>query len=206
MAAVLTRVVRILVVDDHPVVRDGVEMLTRKCTNLRIAGYAASGAEALAVAESTAPDVILLDVRLPDILAPDVVRELKARLPEARIVLFTAYPDHPAVGAALEAGAYGVWPKDTMQMDLASAIARAVEDDSADSPKDAPVRQRDSLLARREYDLLRRVARGETNSEIAEAMSLSLNTVKTYMRNVMHKLGARNRVEAISRARDMGFL
>jgi two-component system nitrate/nitrite response regulator NarL len=205
VAAVPNRNVRILVVDDLPVVRDGVEMLTQSCSFLRVVGYAATGAQALEVASGAAPDIILLDVRLPDMLAPDLVRGLQLRAPAAKIVLFTAYPDHPAVAAALEAGAYGVWPKDTARMDLAAAIARTMHRDSPEHPKDS-MRQRDSLIARREYDVLRRVARGETNYEIAEAMSLSPNTVKTYLRNVMHKLGARNRVEAISRARERGLL
>ncbi|HEV3154307.1 MAG TPA: response regulator transcription factor [Candidatus Baltobacteraceae bacterium] len=206
MAAVLTRDVGILVVDDHPVVRDGVEMLAQSSRHLRVVGYAATGAAALEIAQGCKPDIILLDVRLPDMLAPDLVRALQLRAPASKIILFTAYPDHPAVTAALEAGAYGVWPKDTARMDLAAAIARTMQQDSPESARDDSPRQRDTLIARREYDVLRRVARGETNGEIAEAMALSLNTVKTYLRNVMHKLGARNRVEAISKARERGLL
>lgn len=208
MGTVLKSIVRVLVIDDHPVVRDGVEILAQTCQFIRIAGYAPTGHEALVVAASCMPHVILCDLRLPDMLAPELIRELQRCAPEAKIIIFTAYPDHPAVEAALEAGAYGVLPKDAVRMDLVAAITRAMAPESADTKRIGSVQRRDtqSPIARREYDVLRRVARGETNQEIAESMTLSRNTVKTYMRNLMQKLGARNRVEAISRAREMGLL
>ena len=83
--------------------------------------HAASGHDALRIAPEVRPDVILLDLRLPDMLAPELIRELRVSVPGAKVVLFTAYPDHPAVGAALEAGAYGVFPKDASRMDLVAA-------------------------------------------------------------------------------------
>jgi DNA-binding NarL/FixJ family response regulator len=200
--------VRVLVVDDHPVVRDGVEMLARTNPNIQIAGYAASGHDALRIAPEVRPDVILLDLRLPDMLAPELIRELRVSVPAAKVVLFTAYPDHPAVGAALEAGAYGVFPKDASRMDLVAGIMRAMRPEGAEPAPNGSSLRRDthSPIARREYDVLRRLATGETNSEIATAMQLSPNTVKAYLRNLMQKLRARNRVEAISRAREMGLL
>jgi two-component system, NarL family, nitrate/nitrite response regulator NarL len=200
--------VRVLVVDDHPVVRDGVEMLARTNPNIQIAGYAASGHDALRIAPEVRPDVILLDLRLPDMLAPELIRELRVSVPGAKVVLFTAYPDHPAVGAALEAGAYGVFPKDASRMDLVAGIMRAMRPEGAEPAPNGSSLRRDthSPIARREYDVLRRLATGETNAEIATAMQLSPNTVKAYLRNLMQKLRARNRVEAISRAREMGLL
>ena len=201
-------IVRVLVVDDHPVVRDGVEMLARTNPNIQIVGYAATGGDALRIAPELRPDVILLDLRLPDILAPELIRELRASVPFAKVVLFTAYPDHPAVGAALEAGAYGVFPKDATRMDLVAGIMRAMRPDAAIPAREGHSVRRDTHapIARREYDVLRRLATGETNAEIATAMQLSPNTVKAYLRNLMQKLRARNRVEAISRAREMGLL
>ncbi len=199
--------VRVLVVDDHPVVRDGVEMLARTHPAIQIAGYAPSGHEGLRLAAALHPDVILLDLRLPDMLAPEIIGALRGCAPRAKVVLFTAYPDHPAVGAALDAGAYGVLPKDATRMDLVAGITRAMQPDGAE-PLREPGSRRDahSLIARREYDVLRRLATGETNSEIADALQLSLNTVKAYLRTLMQKLHARNRVEAISRARELGLL
>jgi two-component system, NarL family, nitrate/nitrite response regulator NarL len=199
--------VRVLVVDDHPVVRDGMELLAHTCSTVRIAGYAATGKEALRIAPAVDPNVILLDLRLPDMLAPELIRELRALVPGARIVIFTAYPDHPALDAALEAGAYGFLPKDASRTDLVAAIARTMQPGAAASPDERHQRRGGpSPIARREYDVLRRVATGETNHEIASAMNLSPNTVKAYLRNAMQKLDARNRVEAISRAREAGLL
>jgi len=203
----VTTAVRVLVVDDHPVVRDGVEMLARTHASIQIAGYAPSGRAGLEMAAALQPDVILLDLRLPDMLAPEIIDALRDCAPRAKVVLFTAYPDHPAVGAALEAGAYGVLPKDASSMDLVAAILRAMQPEGSEPARSSSSRRdTHALIARREYDVLRRVATGETNSEIADAMHLSLNTVKAYLRNLMQKLHARNRVEAISRAREMGLL
>jgi two-component system, NarL family, nitrate/nitrite response regulator NarL len=198
-----------MVVDDHPVVRDGLSSLADGSPSIRIVGYAATGAEAVASVKSLAPDVILLDLRLPDQLAPELTSILRAMVPTARIVLFTAFPDHPAVEAALAAGAHGLLPKDASRTDLITAITRAARGESVDAftPLHGELRHaNNSVIARREYDVLRRVATGETNIEIAEAMGLTRNTVKAYLQSAMHKLGARNRVEAISRARERGLL
>jgi DNA-binding NarL/FixJ family response regulator len=101
-----------------------------------------------------------------------------------------------------------MFPKDASRMDLVAGIMRAMRPQSAEPARDvtSPRRDAHSPIARREYDVLRRLATGETNSEIATAMQLSPNTVKAYLRNLMQKLRARNRVEAISRAREMGLL
>lgn len=207
MGAGMSAAVRVLVVDDHPVVRDGVEMLAHTHPSIQIAGYAPSGREGLRMAAALHPDVVLLDLRLPDMLAPEIIGALRDCAPRAKVVLFTAYPDHPAVGAALEAGAYGVLPKDATRTDLIAGITRAMHPDGAEPPRETSSRRDShSLIARREYDVLRRLATGETNSEIAGAMQLSPNTVKAYLRNLMQKLHARNRVETISRAREMGLL
>lgn len=199
--------VRLLVVDDHPVVRAGIELLAHTHPAIAIAGYAPTGREGLRLAAEVAPDVILLDLRLPDMLAPEIVSALAVCAPRAKIVVFTAYPDHPAVRAALEAGAYGVLPKDASRTDLVAAIVRAMRPGGHEPPREPGDRRNaHALIARREYDVLRRLTTGETNSEIASAMQISPNTVKAYLRNLMQKLDARNRVETISRAREMGLL
>ncbi|HTX57479.1 MAG TPA: response regulator transcription factor [Candidatus Acidoferrales bacterium] len=197
-------VVRLFVVDDHPVVRDGVALLATSTRRIELVGYAPNGKAALEMAPLAAPDVILLDLRLPDILAPELIGMLRRAVPDARIIIFTAYPDHPAVCAALDAGACGIVTKDAARTDLASVIVGAMQNEDA-APQAVPNRSQ-TMVGRREYDVLRRVAIGETNHEIAEAMNLSPNTVKAYLRNLMQKLDARNRVEAISRAREAGLL
>lgn len=198
--------IRLLVIDDHPVVRDGVALLASSNRRIELIGYASSGKAALELVESAAPDVILCDLRLPDMLAPELIGMLRHAVPDARIVIFTAYPDHPAVCAALEAGACGIVAKDAARTDLAAVIVGVMRgEEIAGVQYSLPNRAR-TMVGRREYDVLRRVAIGETNHEIAEAMNLSPNTVKAYLRNLMQKLDARNRVEAISRAREAGLL
>jgi DNA-binding NarL/FixJ family response regulator len=198
--------IRLLVIDDHPVVRDGVALLAASTRRIELVGYAPSGKAALELAESVAPHVILCDLRLPDMLAPELIGMLRRAVPEARIVIFTAYPDHPAVCAALEAGACGIVAKDAARTDLAAIIVGVMHGEEVAGVQNSVPNRARTMVGRREYDVLRRVAIGETNHEIAEAMNLSPNTVKAYLRNLMQKLDARNRVEAISRAREAGLL
>jgi two-component system nitrate/nitrite response regulator NarL len=206
------RPVRVLVVDDHPVVHDGVAMLVERTRSVTVAGSARSGREAIELAERLAPDVVLLDLRLPDMLGSEAVRAIRKRAPGAVVLIFTAHPDHAAVDAAREAGAAGLVVKDVTRADLAEVIARAARKEplswgSGTDATDATAARLAQLgLTRREYDVLRRVALGETNAEIAEAIYLSRNTVKTYLQSALQKLGARNRVEAIARASEAGLL
>ncbi len=207
------RVVRVLVVDDHPIVLDGVTLALQRTSWLRVAGYARDGREAIAAVHALRPDVVLLDLRLPDMLAPEVTAALRAQDPAAKIVLFTAYPDHAALDAAMAAGAHAVVVKDTECGDLVDVIRRVVagervvrDDVGGSSGAMLSRKLREHGLTRREYDILRRVAMGETNPEIAAALGLTRNTVKTYLQRALEKLGARNRVEALSRANQLGIM
>jgi two-component system, NarL family, nitrate/nitrite response regulator NarL len=206
-------VVRVLVVDDHPIVLDGVTLALQATSWLQVSGYARTGAEAVAAVRGLRPDVVLLDLRLPDMLGPEVIQALLAEHPAVRVILFTAYPDHAALGAALAAGAHGVIVKDTERADLVDVIRRVVDGErvvctavGADSQVLLNRKLRDHGLTRREYEILRHVAMGETNPEIAAALGLTRNTVKTYLQRTLEKLGARNRVEALTRANQLGIL
>jgi two-component system, NarL family, nitrate/nitrite response regulator NarL len=206
-------IVRVLVADDHPIVLDGVTLALQNTSWLMVVGYARSGREAVAAAETLRPDVLLLDLRLPDMLGPEAVQALRVRAPDVKIILFTAYPDHAALDASLAAGAHGVVVKDTEREDLVDAIRRVIAgervtyaDPGGSGGAMLSRKLRDHGLTRREYDILRRVAMGETNPEIAAALGLTRNTVKTYLQRALEKLGARNRVEALSRASEIGIL
>jgi two-component system, NarL family, nitrate/nitrite response regulator NarL len=206
-------VVRVLVADDHPVVLDGVTLALQSTSWLQVAGYARNGREAITAVDRFRPDVVLLDLRLPDMLGPEAIRQLLAHDPAVKIILFTAYPDHAAVDAARAAGAHGVVVKDTERADLVDVIRRVVAGErvvSADIGGDRGVllsrKLREHGLTRREYEILRHVAMGETNPEIARALGLTRNTVKTYLQRALEKLGARNRVEALARANQLGIL
>jgi two-component system, NarL family, nitrate/nitrite response regulator NarL len=203
---------RVMVVDDHPVVRDGVALLLRGQPALVVVGAAESGRVALDKAPQLRPDVVLLDLRLPDMLAPEVVVGLRERVPSARVVVFTAHGDHHGVQAALDAGAHGALLKDAAATDLVAALRRVLRGerviDARMSPAatDGPAALARSGLTRREYEVLRLAAQGRTNPEIAEATGLARNTVKAYLQGALHKLGARNRVEAIGKASEAGLL
>jgi DNA-binding NarL/FixJ family response regulator len=210
---VTTRLTRVLVVDDHPIVLDGVTLALQTTSWLQVAGYARTGQEAIAAVESFRPDVVLLDLRLPDMLGPEAISALKSRHPDVKVILFTAYPDHAALGAALTAGANGVVVKDSERADLVDVIRRVVAGErvvstgvGADDTFLLNRKLRDHGLTRREYDILRHVAMGQTNPEIASALGLTRNTVKTYLQRALEKLGARNRVEALARANQLGIL
>lgn len=206
------RAARVMVVDDHPVVRDGVALLLRDEPALTVVGSAESGRAALERAPLLRPDVVLLDLRLPDMPASAVAAGLRTRCPAARILVFTAHGDHREIRSALDAGAHGCLLKDAAATDLADALRRVLRGerviDRRMQPGEpgSPAMLARSGLTRREYEVLRHAAQGRTNPEIAGATGLARNTVKTYLQSALHKLGARNRVEAISRASEIGLL
>jgi two-component system, NarL family, nitrate/nitrite response regulator NarL len=210
---VSTPVVRVLVVDDHPIVLDGVTLALQAASWLQVCGYARTGAEAITAVRRFRPEVVLLDLRLPDRLGPEVIRPLLAEEPTVKVLLFTAYPDHAALGAALAAGAHGVVVKDAERADLVDAIQRVTRGErvattavGTDERLLLDRKLREHSLTRREYDVLRHVAMGQTNPEIASALGLTRNTVKTYLQHAMTKLGARNRVGVLTRASQLGIL
>jgi two-component system, NarL family, nitrate/nitrite response regulator NarL len=196
---------RVLIVDDHPVVREGAALLLRGERDIAIVGWAPSAGEAIAALGETRPDVVLLDLRLPDMQAPEATRAIRERMPDARILLFTAHPDHAAIDAAIEAGANGCLLKDVDRTQLVAAL-REVAGGGQVIDERIGEEVVDVGLTAREHDVLRRAAMGETNPEIGTALGLARSTVKSYLQAAMHKLGARNRVEAIMRAHECGLL
>lgn len=207
-----TRASRVLVVDDHPVVREGVALLMGKGAAMHVAGTAQTGGEAIAVARDLAPDLILLDLRLPDMLASETVEQLRLAAPRAKIVVFTAYAAHQALDT-LRDRVDGILLKDATDTDLVAALGRVLAGERVIDPRignemlpGRPAKWPGPQLTGREYEVLRRVAMGETNAEVADKLFLSRNTVKTYLQSALHKLGAKNRVEGILRARQAGLL
>ncbi|KFZ77595.1 LuxR family transcriptional regulator [Amycolatopsis sp. MJM2582] len=204
--------VTVLVVDDHPVVRDGVSLLLRYDPAMTVVGSAETGRSAIRRAGELKPALILLDLRLPDMLAPEVIAELRRVHPAGRIVVFTAHGDHQGVRAALDSGAHGCLLKDVAGTDLVAALRQVLKGERVVDPRIFPDdgQRSDALarsgLTRREYEVLRLAAQGQTNPEIAESTGLARNTVKTYLQSALHKLGARNRVEAIGKASEAGLL
>lgn len=195
--------IRVLVVDDHPVVRDGVVTQLARHADICVVGHAGDAEEAVRETGELRPDVVLLDLRLPDGLAVDVVPRLKAASATSRILLFTAFPEHAAVGPSLAAGACGLIVKDASSIALRDALREVAR---TGSYRAREVGASAAPVTAREYDVLRLVASGHTNVEIGAQLGLSLNTVKSYLQNVMQKLVARNRAQLITNARARGLL
>ena len=209
----MTDEIRVVVVDDHPVVVDGVRLLLRDDPAIRVVGSAADAAAGVRLVARAQPHVVLLDLRLPDAMASEIVAPLRSASPSTRILVFTAYRDHAALQATLETGVDGCLLKDAGSTDLVSAVHQAVHGIPIFDPRigeSAAPRMRSRLhdtgLTRREYDVLRHAAAGRTNPEIAEQLGLTRHTVTGYLRNAMRKLEARNRIELISKAAQSGLL
>lgn len=204
---------RVLVVDDHPVVRAGLEMLAAEDPLISVVGSASTGHEAIEVTQQVPAEVILLDLRLPDMPAPELVARLRRVAPRAKILLFTAFADHSAIDVLIEAGADGCLAKDITGGDFSTAVRRVARGVRVVDPRltgrhasATPEMLFRVGLTKREYEVLRFAAMGHSNPEIADQVTLARNTVKTYLQTAMQKLNARNRVEAIAKAHELRLL
>ncbi len=204
--------VRLLIVDDHPVVRDGLRGMFAGDPGCEVVGEAADGAEALALAEKLNPDVILMDLHMPGMDGVSAIRELAKRGSPARILVLTTYDQDSYVLPAIEAGAHGYLLKDAPREDLARAVRAVANGETVLSPSVAgrlvnqvrrPAREE---LSQRELEILRLVAEGNTNREIARALFISEATVKTHLLHIYEKLGAPDRASAVSEAYKRGLL
>lgn len=205
--------VRLLVVDDHPVVCDGVSLLLSRDAGVEVVGSAERGRDAVTETARLQPDVVLLDLRLPDTDPPRLVGQLLAAAPGCRVLLFTAHADGAVVQSCLEAGAAGCLLKDVGTAELIGALHTVVAGSRVVDPRlgrrpDLGLRERlDALsMTRREFEVVRLLATGMSNPEIAEELGLTRNTVKTYVQCALQKLGARNRVEVIGKAHEARLL
>ncbi|MET8419283.1 LuxR C-terminal-related transcriptional regulator [Streptomyces sp. NPDC005134] len=197
------RPTRIVVVDDHPVVHDGVAAQLDGYPDLSVVGHAENGVDAVTVCAREQPDVVLLDLRLPDVPAADVVPGVHRVSPDSHILLFTAFPEHTAVAPTLAAGACGLLVKEAGGTAVRDAIRSVASTGTLRTERSAPSA---APVTAREYEVLRLVAAGYTNPEIGDELNLSVNTVKTYLREMMHKIAARNRAQLIANARMHGLL
>jgi DNA-binding NarL/FixJ family response regulator len=196
---------RLLLVEDDSMVRGWVR-LALEGTEFRLVGEASSAAEALELADRRRPDVLLCDFRLPDGKGTEIVRELRRRGDDAPAVLMTANLEPGLNEAAREAGAQATVLKSGRIDELLTALRSAVEgDDAFDSrhPRRAPGR---AALSPREREVVRLVAAGETNKEIAAKLEIGDETVKTLLARTFAKLGVRRRAEAVSAAHELGLL
>jgi DNA-binding NarL/FixJ family response regulator len=203
---------RVLLVDDHPVVREGLRGMINAEDDLTVVGEAGSGAEAVALAESLCPDVILMDLRMPDVDGVTATERILAASPSIRIVVVTTYESDADILRAVEAGAAGYLLKDASRRELADAVRDAARGKTVLAPSVADrlvhfVRQPASVsLSSREVEVLGLVAKGTTNAEIGRALHISEATVKTHLLRAFNKLDVSDRTAAVTTAMALGLL
>ena len=191
--------IRILVVDDHPVVREGVESLVRRQPDMRIVAQAANGREAIEQFREHRPDVTLLDLQMPEMNGLDALIALRGEFPEARVIVLTTYVGDVQVLRAIKAGALAYLLKNALHRELLDTI-RAVHAGkkyiSPDATFELAEHATDAALTQAEVRVLRLIAEGNANKEIAAQLSVSEDTVKGQVRNILSKLGAKDRAHA----------
>jgi two-component system NarL family response regulator len=202
-------VIRLLIADDHPVVRDGVASIINQHADLKIVAEASNGGEAIAAFEKHNPDVALLDLRMPDMGGIEVIQVIRAKKSDARIIVLTTFDAEEDVASAMRAGAKGYLLKDCPRKDLVDAI-RAVNAGSTwiAPPVGSKLMERMSRqhLTPRELEALRLLAAGKSNKEIARALDIAEGTTKIHLTKLFQKLGVSSRTEALAEAVKRGLI
>ena len=202
----MTADVSLVLVDDHPLVRSGLRALLESEPDLRVVGEAGDGVEAIDVVLRVRPDLVLMDLQMPRMGGVASIRAILEAWPDARVLVLTTYDTDEAILTAVEAGASGYLLKDADTEVLADGVRRAAAGDTVLSPPVARrlvdrVRQPDALaLSVRELEVLREVARGASNADIAARLHISAATVKTHLLHIYDKLAVNDRAAAVSRA------
>jgi two-component system response regulator DevR len=211
--------IRLLIIDDHEMVREGLKAMLTAEPDFEIVGDAANAEQAFELLERLRPDVILLDVRLPGVSGIDFCRTVTERYPKTAVIILTTFTDETLVAQCIQAGARGYIVKDIERFDLKRSIRAVARGEAAIDPKAAvavlaqlrrapQVKQEPSpeLLSPQQIVILRLVAQGLSSREIATQLYLSENTVKGYVQEILHRLGVKNRTEAVMVAVKQGWL
>jgi DNA-binding NarL/FixJ family response regulator len=215
--------IRVLLVDDQALFREGLETLLSVHRDIRVVGQASNGQEAVEVAAQVQPDVVLMDVRMPILNGVRATRRLKRTLPQCRVIVLTTFDDDEYVFDALRAGAAGYLLKDVPSARLVEAIRATARGESILEPSVAakvivefsrvsslvPSAQMEQLvepLSERELEILGLIAKGASNREIADQLFIAEGTVKNHVTHILGKLGVRDRTQAALKARELGLL
>ncbi|HLQ09975.1 MAG TPA: response regulator transcription factor [Ktedonobacteraceae bacterium] len=211
-------VIRILLVDDHALVREGTRRLLETENDVQVVAEASSGEEAIEVARSSQPDIAVMDIAMPGIGGIEATRAIKKYCPETAVLILSAYDDEPYLLALLDAGAAGFLLKNVHGQELIQAIRAVARGESLLQPSIAEKMMRrlsarpdttlrsTNLLSEREFDVLRLAARGLPNKEIAARMSLSIRTVHSHLANIFMKMQVGSRTEAVLLALRQGMI
>jgi two-component system NarL family response regulator len=201
--------IRILLADDHPSLRTGLASILSSQPGLAVVAEAGSGRETVEKAAATTPDVLIVDLRMPDGDGIQTIKELVAANPQVKVLVLTTYDNEEDIFNALEAGARGYILKDTTSEEIIEAV-RMIHEGKRYLPPGIAARLADRMirpaLTPRELDVLRLVSRGRTNKEMAAAMFISEETVKSHMKGLFQKLGVHDRAEAVGIALQRGLL
>jgi DNA-binding NarL/FixJ family response regulator len=208
---------RVLIVDDHPVTRDGLRTAFNMADEIEVVGEAASGEEALdAVAQNT-PDIVFMDVRMPGMNGIQATRLIRERHPETKVILFTIDESRASVAEAIQAGVSGYLLKDASVGELINAARQAMQGKAVIHPSltQAFIEEvqlvdragtQEAPLSPREVEILQKIAYGATTKEVADQLGISFHTVKTHLERIFEKLGANDRAQAVAIAIRQGLV
>ena len=209
--------IRILIVDDHPVVREGIGSMLKKESDFKVVGEASNGLEAIEKARELTPDVVLMDLRMPEMDGVEAIGRIKAEKPEVKFIILTTYSDDEYIFSGIAAGARAYLLKDAPRDELFKAIRMVSRGESLIQPVVAS-RVLDKLaelsrktpagdtLSEREIEVLRLMASGESNKDIADHLSITQSTVKTHITSIFQKLNVTTRTEAVTNALKKGII
>jgi len=221
-------VIRVLLVDDQTLIRQGIRLLLEIETGIQVVGQAADGQQALEQVEALHPDVVLMDVRMPEMDGVAATREITKRFPEVKVIILTTFEDDETVFEGLKAGARGYLLKDISSEEMAEAVRKVAAGEAlieprltrkvlaefsrlasaSDKPASAavPANSLPAPLTEREQDVLKALARGLSNREIAEQLVITEGTVKNHVSSLIDKLGVRDRTQAVLKGQELGLI
>ena len=199
--------IRVLVADDHSVVRSGLRLFMLAFSDLELVGEAENGSQAIEFCRLYEPDVILMDLMMPDISGVEATREISTKFPKTKVLVLTSFPEQQLVHDAIAAGAIGYMLKTSSAQDLVDAIRSAARGQSTFAPEAEKALSRKNevsayhqALTNREWEVFRLLIEGKGNTEISKELMVGVSTVKYHVSNILSKLGVRNRSEVIAYA------